>query len=145
MTTKFLHSQSESYIRASEEIIPFVQGELQYFRERMRPVIFCNTIQNGSVIRELSPRIDEICIEKSRSNAFMFTNLNIFLKEKKVVNLTIVGVQLYNNILLTAAAALEQGFSVVVPETCVCSDSEQDHQAALRLFNRWSKEVSLGS
>lgn len=143
MTDHFAHQNGTRYVRTSKEIIPFVQGELQYFRDRMRPVIFCSTTASGNIIRELSPRRGEICIEKVRPNAFLNTNLGQILLDQKAQNLTIVGLQLYSSVLLTAAAALEQGFSVVVPETCVCSDHEQEHAAALRLFNRWSKEMDM--
>jgi len=143
MTDQFAHKDGARYVAASREIIPFVQGELQYFRDRMRPVIFCSTAARGSIIRELSPRRGEICIEKNTSNAFLHTNLAHLLVEQKVKTLTIAGLQLYSSVLLTAAAALELGFSVVVPETCVCSEHEQEHMAALRLFNRWSKEMAM--
>lgn len=143
MTDNFAHQNGANYIAASKEIIPFVQGELQYFRDRMRPVVFCNSAKNSAIIRELSPRRGEICIEKDKYNAFLNTNLDHILQEQKVENLTIVGLQLHSSILLTAAAALAQGFSVVVPETCVCSDHEQEHLAALRLFNLWSKAINI--
>lgn len=143
MTDHFAHQDGACYIKTSKEIIPFVQGELQYFRDRMRPVIFCSTKARGNIIRELSPRRGEICIEKEKANAFLNTNLGQILLDQKVKNLTIVGLQLYNSVLLSAAAALLEGFSVVVPETCVCSDREQEHLAALRLFNRWSKEMDM--
>ncbi len=143
MTDQFAHKDGQCYVAASEEIIPFIHGELQYFRERMRPIIFCSARESGPVIRELSPRRGEFCLEKNYANAFLDTNLNYILFEQKVKNLTIVGLQFYKSVLLTAGAALEQGFSVVIPETCVCSDLEQDHMAALRLFDRWSKDLDM--
>lgn len=138
----FAHKSSDKYIAQTQEIIPFVQGELQYFRDRMRPVIFCNTVNSGPIIRELSPRSGELCIEKKLNNAFSGTRLGEFLRDKKIQTLTLVGLQLCNNILLTAGSALEQNFSIVVPETCVCSDCDLDHLAALRIVTRWSKQIN---
>ncbi len=114
-----------------------MQGELQYFRERMRPVIFCNTVGNGGVIQALLPRTGEVCVSKTGPNAFYETELLTVLKSLKVTYLTIVGAFSHASVLATAIAALDHGFSVVVPETCVCAADTNDHVAALRLINRW--------
>ncbi len=140
MTHKFAHCESSFYINNATDIIPFIQGELQYFRDRMRPIIFCSTALSGSIIRELSPRQGELCVEKKSYNAFLNTNLVNLLAKNNIQKITLVGLQLYDSILVTAASALELGFSVVVPETCVASDNELDHIAALQLINRWSKQ-----
>ncbi len=142
MINEFANEGGQSYIPSSREIIPYILGELQYFRERMRPVIFCNTQWEqaelrSEVIRELSPRTKEICLNKSRPNAFYNTELKAILQQLKVKTLTIVGVPFHTSILLSAASALDNGFSVVVPETCVCSASEQDYAASLRIMSRW--------
>ena len=56
MTDHFAHQNGARYVTASqEEIIPFVQGELQYFRDRMRPVVFCSMAQSGSIIHGIKP------------------------------------------------------------------------------------------
>jgi nicotinamidase-related amidase len=130
---------NDQTLESSREIIPFIQGELQYFRDRMRPVIFCSKHANSEIIKELSPRTGELSIRKIGFNAFLHTDLAHFLRTQNISKLTLVGMQLHSSILLTAAAALEQNFAVVVPETCVWSDHEADHHAALRLINRWSK------
>lgn len=137
------HKNGNAYMAVSKEIIPFVQGELQYFRDRMRPVIFCSTAENSKVIRELSPRAGDINIKKTRPNAFFNTELSNILDSLNIKIITIVGMPLHTSVLLTAAAAIDHGLSVVVPETCVCSIDEQDHVAALRLVNRWSREMSM--
>lgn len=148
MINEFAHKEGRQYEPATTDIVPFVQGELQYFRERMRPVIFCNTLVAyepmddsnnfaAEVIQALSPRTGEICISKTRPNAFFRTDLADILGTLRVRNLTIVGAFSHTSVLMTAACALDQGFSVVVPETCVCASNGQDHAAALRLVNRW--------
>lgn len=143
MINEFADNSGGSFISQTKEIIPYVLGELQYFRERSRPVLFCNTVWEKSnehsraVIRELSPRSKEICINKTRPDAFFNTELKSVLEQLKVKNVTIVGVPFHTSILLTAAAAMDYGYSVVVPETCVCSAHEQDYTAALRIITRW--------
>lgn len=153
MINEFAHIEGKRYEAATLDIIPYVQGELQYFRERMRPVVFCNThagenpseLSDASrfdreVIQALSPRTGEICLKKSRPNAFFGTELSNTLHGLKVRKLTIVGAFSHTSVLVTAAAAIDHGFSVVVPETCVCAGNVQDHAAALRLINRWLNE-----
>jgi nicotinamidase-related amidase len=149
MINDFAHVEGARYEVSTQDIIPFIQGEVQYFRERMRPVIFCNNstgygqgdnnVQDFGcqVIQALSPRNGEISIKKNRPNAFFKTDLVDILLSLKVGKLTIVGVFSHTSILMTAAAALDYGFDVVVPETCICADNAQDHIASLRLINRW--------
>lgn len=143
MINEFADNSGGSFMSSSREIIPYVLGELQYFRERGRPVIFCNTVwermneHSRTVIRELSPRTKEICVKKARPDAFYNTELSSILEQLKVKNLTIVGVPFHTSILLTAASAMNFGYSVVVPETCVCSAHDQDYAAALRIITRW--------
>lgn len=150
LVNEFSIEKSSNFIPQIKEIIPFIFGELQYFRERMRPVIFANTcwpesrpsqaesvFLRSQVVRELTPRTGEIIINKSRPNAFFASELFAVLTQLKVKNLTIVGAPAHTSVLLTAAAALDHGFSVVVPETCICSHNPLDQEAALRLINRW--------
>lgn len=149
MINDVAHPEGKNFDASTADIIPFVQGELQYFRERTRPVVFCNTKMTqkpqdpahedfgARVIQALSPRTGEITITKTRPNAFFATDLLRVLQGLKVKNLTIVGAFSHKSVITTAASALDNGFSVVVPETCVCAADAADHIAALRLINRW--------
>jgi len=146
LINEFCMVKSQNFIAQTKEIIPFIYGELQYFRERMRPVIFANTWwseDRSQVVRELSPRTGEISINKPRPNAFFATELHSVLTRLKVKNLTILGAPAHTSVLLTASAALDHGFSVVVPETCVCSANPLDQEAALRLINRWLNDDQM--
>jgi len=141
MINNIAHPNGENYASATKEIIPLVQGELKYFRERMQPVIFCNTKKNSlfnqQIIHELSPHPQEVLLLKKSFNAFFETNLLKVLHENRVKSLTIVGVFTHESILRTVASALDHGFSVVVPETCTCSKTPEDQEAALLCINRW--------
>lgn len=149
MINEFGHVDGNSFTSGILDIIPYVQGELQYFRERMRPVIFCNsdlghesgddTPIRSQVIQALLPRTGEISIKKSHQNAFHETDLANILTALKVSDLTIVGAFSHGSVIITAAAAIDHGYAVVIPETCIFGDNQPDHQAALRLINRWLK------
>lgn len=148
MVNDLSHREGRDFVPSTSEIIPFIQGELQYFRERMRPVIFCNTVAShhhetkeadhqSNVIQALSPRVGEIIVKKTRPNAFFGTDLLAILTDANLRELTIVGVCSHTAVLSTAIAALDHGFFVVVPETCVWAPDSQDHAAALRIISRW--------
>jgi nicotinamidase-related amidase len=149
MINEFGHLDGNRFESGIVDIIPYVQGELQYFRERMRPVIFCNSelpndagdesLIRSQVIQALSPRTGEISIKKTHHNAFYKTDLANILAALDVCDLTIVGAFSHESVIITAAAAIDHGYAVVIPETCILGDNQQDHQAALRLINRWLK------
>ena len=152
MINDYAHESGGQYMAKTKDLIPYILGELRYFRERMRPVFFCNDIVvpphgvhpdealfRAEVVQELSPRTGEGCLHKTRPNAFFKTDLAVSLSKLNVEQLTIVGVSFADSVLLTAASALDNGIKVVVPETCVASDNERDHQAAMRLLQLWQK------
>ena len=126
-------------------IVRYVQGELRYFRERGRPVIFACTAPDldepPQIIQELTPRSDERVMWKSAPSAFFDTDLGETLKELEIARLTLVGLETHTSVLLTAADAVARGFQVVVPDPCVCAADPDDHKFALRqireVWPRW--------
>lgn len=126
-------------------IVRYVQGELRYFRERGRPVIFACTALDladpPQIIQELTPRADERVMWKSAPSAFFDTDLDATLRDLRVKRLTIVGLETNTSVLLTGADAVARGFQVVVPDPCVCATNPEDHTFALRqirdVWPRW--------
>jgi nicotinamidase/pyrazinamidase len=126
-------------IPGARELIRYIRGELRYFRERDRPVIF--TCRNGSARRsllpELTPRLSEPVLFRHTPSAFFGTELDELLPPS-TRRLTLVGVDTPTSILLTAADAYARGFEVVVPEPCVCAEDPAEHAFAMRLIReRW--------
>lgn len=115
-------------------IVRFVQGELRYFRERGRVVVFAHDEDAGSVIQELTPRSDERVMKKPAPSAFYGTELELLLQKKHIRRLTLVGLETHTAILLSAADALARGYEVVVPDPCVMARDAAAHAAALRLL-----------
>lgn len=141
--TKEAIDKSDINRSAVHDILSYIEGELSYFRERVRPVVFCNTYLLNGVesqnIDRFKPRLGEVVINKTRPNAFFSTNLSQVLQSLKVGKITIVGAFLHTGILLTAAHALDIGFSVVVPETCVFGP-EEEGKLAFQLLQKWQIE-----
>lgn len=127
-------------IPGATQIVRYVQGELRYFRERGRPVIFSCTSSRTTadlekppeLLADLWPRSDERVLYKSVPSAFFDTDLAATLRALHVRRLTLVGTETNTSILMTAADAMAHGFEVVVPDPCVCARDPQDHKWALR-------------
>lgn len=130
----------------AEHLVRFIQGELRYFRERGRFVVFANgSVDNlgaDVVIPELTPRSDEIRLSLSAPSAFFGTDLDRLLQKHGVRRLTLVGVETHTAVLLTGGDALARGYEVVVPEPCVCANDVVAHDTALRLLRTSSPRRS---
>ena len=134
-------------IPGASAIVRFVQGELRYFRERGRPIVFACTAfdlaNSPAILQELTPRSDERVMCKSAPSAFFDTDLDATLRELQVRRLTLVGLETHTSILFTAADAVARGFQVVVPDPCVCASTIEDHRFALRqireVWPRWPR------
>jgi nicotinamidase-related amidase len=128
--------QGPTAIPGAMQIVRYVQGELRYFRERGRPVIFACTTTDlekpPAILAELTPRSDERVMYKHAPSAFFDSDLAETLAAQRVKRLTLVGTETHTSVLLTAADAIARGFEVVVPDPCVCARDPQDHKFALR-------------
>jgi hypothetical protein len=121
-------------VPGAASILRYVQGELRYFRERGRPIVFAHDELASLVIQELTPRSDEFVLRKPAPSAFFRTELDTLLARLRVRRLTLVGLETHTSVLLTAADALSRGFEVVVPDPCVVARDVASHEAALRLL-----------
>lgn len=145
-----LHATPErlAAIPRGEEIVRYIQGEMRYFRERGRLIVFAlpdlpegELVDASRVIADLTPRTHEHLLATTAPDAFFDTPLERFLEQNNVKRLTLVGVDAAKEVLLTAAGALARGFRVVVPEPCVASGTDDDRDAALRLVNEIWRET----
>jgi nicotinamidase-related amidase len=130
-------------------LIPYIQGELRYFRERGRPVIFICADQVDDVaptdfVEALTPRPAEPIVVQKAPNAFFDTRLQELLEPLEVGRLTLVGIKTNTEILLTAADAIARGYQVVVPDPCVAAADEDDHHFALRQIREvWQRPADV--
>jgi nicotinamidase-related amidase len=120
-------------IPAANGIVKFVQGELRYFRERARFIVFAHA-PSSSVIQELTPRSDERVMKKPSPSAFYGTDLDVQLQKRRIRRLTLVGLETHTSVLLTAADAMARGYEIVVPDPCVAARDAEAHKAALQLL-----------
>lgn len=120
------------------DVVRYVQGELRYFRERDRLVLFSVAeafVGGGAqIVKELTPRAHELVIARTKPSIFSSTELCERLVEAGVKRVTLVGIGTAGAIAVSAADALTRGYGVTVPDPCVCDFVVDDHQAALRLI-----------
>lgn len=145
MLKESVDPHSEHHVPGIAETVRYIQGELQYFRERDRMVIF--TVRSAEsdeapaarIIPDLTPRVGEVVIERPAPSVFFRTELESRLLAASARRVTLVGVGASNAILASAADAHARGFGVSVPEPCVSDDDEQDRLFALHLIrDKWS-------
>ncbi|HPT82364.1 MAG TPA: isochorismatase family cysteine hydrolase [Limnochordia bacterium] len=136
---------------AGREIIGFIKERIAEFRAQGAPVIFicdhheqddkefemfpahCLAGSPGSqIIAELEVQPRDKIITKRRYSAFFGTELDLYLREKGVEELYLVGVCTNICVLYTAADARNLGYRVHIYAQGVASFDEQAHHFALK-------------
>ena len=124
-------------VPGASSIVRYVQGELRYFRERGRLVIFATNEGCSAIIQELTPRSDEVILKKTAPSAFFGTKLDEILRQRPVRRVTLVGLETHTAVLLTAADGFSRGYSVTVPDPCVCARDPEAHAASFALLRQF--------
>jgi nicotinamidase-related amidase len=134
-------------IAGAKECIRFIEGELRYFRERDRSILFLSTLGLNTApspfISELTPRSTEPIIYKSAPDGFFGSNLSGTLDDLNVSRLTLTGVVASTSILLTGGSAMARGYHVVVPNPCVADNDPESQGYALHLIRNVWKPIEL--
>lgn len=151
MLRDFIEEGAPQEVPAGRWIIENIAGEIRYAREKNRPVIYlCDRhdpddpefestpphavrgTPGAEVIEALAPRAGDPVVEKTGYSGFFHTRLEELLDELEIDELLLCGVLTNVGVLYTAMDALQRGFGVIVPETCVAALTEEDHKFALR-------------
>ena len=90
----------------------------------------------AKVIEELDPRATDVVVEKRMLSAFFQSDLDFTLRQKGVTTLIVTGVSTFGCVLKTVLDAFELGYDVIVPADCCASPSLEDHEWALKYFER---------
>lgn len=135
----------------AEEIVDFINEKINEFRKNEYPVIFlcdnhevddkefemfpphCIAGEYGScIVDTIDIKSTDKIIKKRRYSGFFGTDLDIYLREKKVDEIYLVGVCTNICVLYTAADARNLGYSVNIYEKGVASFDEEAHRFALK-------------
>lgn len=90
--------------------------------------------QGWDFITELTPRADDVVIDKPGTGAFHGTDLQHVLTTRGIENLILVGVTTGVCINSTAREGSDRGFNVLVLEDCCAEPDLQNHAMAIKLL-----------
>lgn len=134
-----------------QKIIDFIKEKIEDFRQRGYPVIFiCDNHEKDDkefdmfpahciaqtagarIIEDLDVKDEDKIIRKRRYSAFFGTDLDLYLREKGVDELFLVGVCTNICVLYTAADARNLAYKVNIDRDGVASFDEKAHEFALK-------------
>ncbi len=151
--------QKDNVGRFCQAIVPNIKLLIEKARGRGIPVIFvCDSrypddflftrlgapprairgTEGAKVIEELDPKATDVVIEKRMLSGFFESDLDFTLRQKGIKKLIVTGVSTFACVLKTALDAFELGYEVVVPADCCASPFPEDHELALKYFERWN-------
>ena len=87
---------------------------------------------------DLSPKDNDFDIIKHRVSPFYGTRMDPLLKAQGVKNVYITGISTSGVVLSAAKEGHDRDFVVTIIEDCCCAGSEDDHQAVLRICERFA-------
>ena len=136
---------------AGESIVDFIKKKTNEFRGKNHPIIYiCDNhekddkdfdmfpphciagTEGSNIIGELEVKDGDKIIKKRRYSAFFGTDLDLYLREKGVDELYLVGVCTNICVLYTAADARNIDYKVNIYKEGVASFDEEAHDFALK-------------
>lgn len=88
--------------------------------------------EGAKIIEELKPEKEDKIIYKRRYSSFFGTELDLYLREKKIEEISLVGVCTNICVLYTTADARNLGYDVNIYKKGVASFDEESHRVALK-------------
>jgi ureidoacrylate peracid hydrolase len=149
--------QKDNVGRFCQAIVPNIRLLIQKAREKGIPIIFAcdsrypddflftrlghpiRTIRGTTgtkVIDELEPAPTDVVIEKRMLSGFFQSDLDFTLRHRGTKTLIVAGISTYACVLKTVMDAFELGYEVIVPADCCAARYLEDHEWALKYFER---------
>lgn len=91
--------------------------------------------KEAQILEELAPIGDEIVLSKSTNSAFSSTTIDFILRNLGIENLFVCGVVTNGCVELTARDADDRGYHVIVIGDGCAANSQEQHDAALKVMN----------
>lgn len=86
----------------------------------------------AQIIDELSPHQGDLVVSNNRVNGFVNSGLDFLLRNRDINTLVFTGVATNITIESTARTATDLGYRAIVLSDCVSTDSQENHDAAIR-------------
>lgn len=135
---------------SGRKIIGFIKEKIDEYRKKGYPIIYiCDSHESddkeflmfpahslagsagGQIIDELKPLQGDKIIKKRRYSGFYGTDLDLYLREKGINDISLVGVNTNICVLYTAADARNINYDVIVYKEGVASFNPDAHRFAL--------------
>ena len=129
-----LFTKATNYPGGAYKSAPDLARKTEYLRPDS-PLICAYGSWGDEILNELSPRPEEIVINKHRHNSFMGTELDILLRSNGIKTLIVTGVTTERCVLATVTGAITHDYYVIVPRDCVASQKLEMHNAALLVMS----------
>ena len=153
----FLNKESHAYVPSAITIVKNINSIIAEYRKQNLPIIFTfHALEEGEesgimgrwwgdMLRDTDPlsKIDssidynenDITIQKKRYSAFIGTDLDQILKDKKVDTLVIVGIMTHLCCESTAREAFMRDYEVYFVVDATATDFEELHVSSLKTLN----------
>ncbi len=144
----FYYPGGDSELHEPEEAGQNAQKLLYYFRETNQLVIHVrhNYEPGGEIHRDVKPIAGEKIISKDKVNAFKGTDLLDYLKEHKITDVVLVGMQTHMCLEAATRAAHDYNFNcTVVEDACTTKDLEFNNTIIEAIDVHYSTLASLKS
>ncbi|MCH6166725.1 cysteine hydrolase family protein [Pseudonocardia alaniniphila] len=115
---------------------------LRHRADRMPELSPAQRVWSRQIMGAVTPRADDMVLDKSRPSLFDYTELEPLLRNLAVTRLIVAGLQTNVCVEETARAALSHNFEVAVPDDAVSTDGPDLHVAALNAMRVLYIEVA---
>ena len=155
MLNDFVLEGAPLEVPETRRAVPNIRREIDAARREDRPVIYiCDThapddrefskfgwpphavkgTRGAEVVEDLTPRPEDIIIEKTTYSGFYRTNLEETLQGLGVESLRLTGCVTHICVMFIASDAVLRDYEVIVVADSVAGLTEEDHNAALRIM-----------
>lgn len=111
---------------------------------RVRPVHALKGTWGSEIIEELKPVGDEYVVQKRRHSGFIYTDLDLYLREENIDTVVVTGVWTNVCVRSTASDASYRAYKVIALSDCCASKDEEMHKAGLRDMAIFAKVMTAG-
>lgn len=94
---------------------------------------------------DLKPEPGDFDIIKHRVSPFYGTRMEPLLRAQGIDHIYITGISSSGVVLSTAKEGHDRDFIITIIEDCCCAGSEEDHQAVLKICERFANIVTVAS
>lgn len=135
----------------ARKIIPNIKKLLGYARKQGWIVVYSNDAHlpgdpeervwgrhamkgsdGAKVIKDLKPEKNDFVLDKRTYSSFYETGLDLILREHGVEEVIITGQHTHICVRHTSADAFARNYKIIIPEDCVESFTQEDHEGGLK-------------